>query len=128
MFKTITHAAVFVVGLVCFGVAVASPATASGAIGHGRGSHFGTAIRMPVTHHSGRPFGSTWNRGFATRAFGRGAIYGGSAFYEDADADDPLYERMDSDDQRHDGRNCRLERRVFEDLDLRRVRSVLVCD
>jgi hypothetical protein len=123
MFKSITYNAILAVGLV-FGGAVASRATARA--GHGHDSPFGTAIRMPVTHHFGRPFERTWNSGFATRTLGRGAIYGGATFYEGADADDPLYESID--DRRHDEGNCRLERRAFEDLDLRRVRSVLVCD
>lgn len=128
MFKIITHAALFAIGIVCFGATIAGGATASGARGHGSGSDFGAAVRIPGALRSVRPFGPAWNRGSAVRTLGLGAFYGGSAYYENMDNDEQLYERMNSDDQGQDGRNCRLERRVFEDLYLRRVRSVAVCD
>jgi hypothetical protein len=128
MFKTITRAGLFALCSVCFGAVTASAATARGAIGQGSGRHFGAAIHTPRANRSGGAFGSVWDRGSPVQPFGRAAIYRGSAFYEATDSDDQLYEGMDTDEQHRDRRSCRVERRVFEDFDSRRVRSVVVCD
>lgn len=128
MLKTIPNAALFAIFSVCFGAVMASAATARGSISKGSGNHFGAAAHAPRAYRSGSMYGSVWSRASGVQALGRGAIYGGSAFYETTDSDDQLYDGMEPDEQRYDQRNCRLERRVFEDFDFRRVRSVVVCD
>jgi hypothetical protein len=115
MFRTTKHLAVFAI-CVCFGGSITSAAAASVAVGHGGGSHFSAAVRAPGGFQ--RTFRSVRDRGSAIRTLGNSSMYGGYSFYEG----------MGLNDQRDNGGNCWVERRVFEDFEFRRVRPVVVCD